>query len=172
MTSAPLSLYLDLEPGQTADLEVVAKASLAFVAALKEIAFQIDPLLEIRVELDSGTKGSPSLNARLKSARERYLTREVTSRDLFAVTVTVSDGAAVSADARRAPSISRTETVNTRTVFPDMSRCLRPPLYTIAKRFARLTMTAGLANGAGLDGHGPLDRPGRFLDRNKSKLRQ
>lgn len=63
----PLSLYLDLEPGTSADLDVVAKAALAWSAALKEIAFVVDPGLHLRVELESGTQGSLSLNARLRS---------------------------------------------------------------------------------------------------------
>jgi hypothetical protein len=82
MTSAPLSLYLELEPDQTADLEVVAKASLAFVATLKEIAYQIDPLLEVRVELESGSKGSLSLNARLRSWKKKYVKPHV----IFSIT--------------------------------------------------------------------------------------
>lgn len=75
MSSAPISLYLELEDGQIADLEVVAKASLAFVSAIKEIAFQVDPLLVVRVEIDSGTKGSLSINARIKTLKDKYLTR-------------------------------------------------------------------------------------------------
>lgn len=75
MASAPVSLYLDLEDGQTADLEVVAKASLAAVAAIREIAFQIDPLLVVRVEIESGTKGSLSINAWIKSQKEKHLTK-------------------------------------------------------------------------------------------------
>lgn len=64
---APLSLYLDLEPGETADLDVVAKAALAWSAAIKEIAYVVDPSLHLRIELESGTAGSLSLNAKLRS---------------------------------------------------------------------------------------------------------
>lgn len=77
MTSAPISLYLELEPDQIADLEVVANASLAFVKALREVAYQIDPSLEIRVEIDSGTKGSLSINARIRALQQKYLNRNV-----------------------------------------------------------------------------------------------
>lgn len=77
MAEAPVSLYLELEPGQIADLEVVAKASLAFAAAIKEIAYHLDPLLEVRVELDSSTKGSLSINARIKGFKAKYLNRNV-----------------------------------------------------------------------------------------------
>jgi hypothetical protein len=65
--SAPLSLYLDLKPGEAADLDVVAKAALQWSAALKEIAFIVDPSCELRIELESGTAGSLSLNAKLRA---------------------------------------------------------------------------------------------------------
>ena len=65
----PVSLYLDLEPGQRADLEVVARTSLAFAAALKELAYVLDPSIEVRVELQSGTEGSLSLNSIIRVVR-------------------------------------------------------------------------------------------------------
>ncbi|MER8603351.1 hypothetical protein NKH48_06120 [Mesorhizobium sp. M1233] len=58
-----LNLYLDLVPGELADLEVVAKASLAFANAVREIAYIVDPSLSIKLELESGTEGSLSLNS-------------------------------------------------------------------------------------------------------------
>jgi hypothetical protein len=67
--AAPISLYLDLEDGQTADLETVARAALAFSATVKEVAAFIDPFIELRVELESGTQGSLSLNSFLKNLR-------------------------------------------------------------------------------------------------------
>ena len=67
---APLSLYLDLEPGRAADIDVVSRAALAWSAAIKEIAYNIDPLLEVRVELSSGTPGSLSLNSIIKSVKK------------------------------------------------------------------------------------------------------
>jgi hypothetical protein len=70
MAEEPISLYLALEDGKTADLEVVAAASLAFVSAIREIAFIIDPSLEIRVEIRSGTEGSLSLNSIIKDLRD------------------------------------------------------------------------------------------------------
>lgn len=69
MTATPVSLYLDLEPGQVADMEVVARASLAFAAAVRALAAEIDPFLEIRIELASGTEGSLSLNSILRNLR-------------------------------------------------------------------------------------------------------
>lgn len=70
MSAQPLSLYLDLEPGQVADLEVVASAALAWAAAIRETAYILDPSIEVRVELASGTAGSLSLNAILRSVRD------------------------------------------------------------------------------------------------------
>ncbi len=62
MAVAPITLYLDLEPGLKADLETVAAASIAWSKAIKELAFIIDPTAEVRVELQSGTEGSLGLN--------------------------------------------------------------------------------------------------------------
>ena len=56
MADTPISLYLELVPDQKADLEVVARAALAFDAAIKELAYIIDPGMEIKVELESGTE--------------------------------------------------------------------------------------------------------------------
>lgn len=67
MAEAPISLYFDLEPGQTADLEVVSRAALAWAATIKELAFVLDPSMEVRVEVANATQGSFSLNAILKS---------------------------------------------------------------------------------------------------------
>ncbi len=63
---AAVSLYLDLEEGQAADMEVVARAALAFSAAIKALALDLAPEAEVRVELLSGTEGSLSLNSKIK----------------------------------------------------------------------------------------------------------
>jgi hypothetical protein len=65
----PLSLYLKLEEGQVADLEVVAKAALAFVAAVTEVAFVLDPGLDLSIGFPSATEGSLSLNGLIRTAR-------------------------------------------------------------------------------------------------------
>ncbi len=59
----PISLYIALEDGRKADLEVVARASLAFARALRESAAMYDPLADVRIELINSTEGSLSLNA-------------------------------------------------------------------------------------------------------------
>ena len=75
-----LNLYLDLEPGERADLEVVAKSSLAFAHAIREIAYIVDPSLSIKIEFESGTEGSLSLNSVVKFIKEQIpdpVTRKV-----------------------------------------------------------------------------------------------
>jgi hypothetical protein len=67
--SETLSLYLDLEAGRTADLEVVARAAIAFSEAVRELAYVLDPTLELRVELASGTPGSLSLDTVLRAVK-------------------------------------------------------------------------------------------------------
>ncbi len=64
-----VSLYLDLEPGKKPDLEVVARAALAYVEAIKEAGFILNPGMDVSVEFVSGTEGSLSLNTILKSVR-------------------------------------------------------------------------------------------------------
>ena len=64
-----VSLYLDLEPGKKPDLEVVARAALAYVEAIKEAGFMLNPGMDVSVEFVSGTEGSLSLNTILKSVR-------------------------------------------------------------------------------------------------------
>lgn len=69
MPTAPISLYIDLEPGRTAELEVVAKASLEFAAGIRELAFLFDPSFEFRIELERGDEGSLWLKAFIRWIR-------------------------------------------------------------------------------------------------------
>ena len=71
MASAPISLYLDLEDGQLADLEVVSRAAIAFSRAIKDAAYIIDPSLEIRIDFVSGTEGSLSLNNLISNLKQQ-----------------------------------------------------------------------------------------------------
>lgn len=64
-----VSLYLDLEPGKKPDLEIVARAALAYVEAIKETGFILNPGMDVSVEFVSGTEGSLSLNTILRSVR-------------------------------------------------------------------------------------------------------
>jgi hypothetical protein len=66
-----ISLYIGLEPGARADFEVVGRAAAAFADVVKEIAYNLEPGLEVKLEFDSGTEGSLSLNAILKSPSDK-----------------------------------------------------------------------------------------------------
>lgn len=67
----PISLYIGLVEGHRADLAATARAALAFEAALKEIAFFVDPTIEISIALESGTEGSLHLNSFIQAVRGR-----------------------------------------------------------------------------------------------------
>jgi hypothetical protein len=62
-----VTLYLGLKKGQKADFEVVGLSAAAFAEAVKEIAYILEPGLEVRLEFDSGTEGSLKLKAIIKS---------------------------------------------------------------------------------------------------------
>ena len=64
-----ISLYLELEPGKKADFEVVGRAAAAFAEAVKEIAYLLEPGLEIKLEFDSGKEGIRR-RKRSRSARQ------------------------------------------------------------------------------------------------------
>lgn len=66
----PLSLYIDLDERTKGDLEVISRAAIAWSKMIKEAAFIIDPALEIRVELVSGTEGSINLNSLIRAVRD------------------------------------------------------------------------------------------------------
>ncbi|PBB78624.1 hypothetical protein CK218_23325 [Mesorhizobium sp. WSM3879] len=68
MEDVPLSLYLDLKPGEKADLEVVAQAVLHWVSGLRSAASAIDPSVQVRIELLNASEGSLSLNTFLSWA--------------------------------------------------------------------------------------------------------
>ncbi|BAQ45883.1 MULTISPECIES: hypothetical protein [Methylobacterium] len=82
MSADRFSLYLDLEEGQSADLEVAARASIAFAETIREIAAFMDPLSSVRLELIDTSEGSIFLNlkAKLFGSEER---KERTSIALF-----------------------------------------------------------------------------------------
>jgi hypothetical protein len=85
MADAPLSLYLDLEPNTAADLEVVAKTALAFADLIREVSYFVDPSLQIRIEFDSGTPGSLSLNSRVRGLAKKA----IDPKTLAAIAITV-----------------------------------------------------------------------------------
>lgn len=64
----PFGIYLDLEEGSLADLEKVSRASIELVAAIRDLAGFIDPLVDVKVEIQSGDKGSLFLKTIIKLA--------------------------------------------------------------------------------------------------------
>lgn len=54
----PLRLYYQLEDGHTANAEVVARASLAFIAGVKELSYVLDPSLSVQVGIQGHADGS------------------------------------------------------------------------------------------------------------------
>ena len=87
VVAAPVSLYFDLERDNKANLEAVARAASAYANAIQELAYIIDPSIELRIELVNGTEGSLSLNSILKSlGYDKPLTR----RNLIAIACTAA----------------------------------------------------------------------------------
>lgn len=60
--AVPISLYLKLEKGQFADWEVVSRASIELIAAIRELAAFADPTLKVEIALQEGKEGSLRLN--------------------------------------------------------------------------------------------------------------
>jgi hypothetical protein len=67
---APLSLYIALNEQTRGDLEVISRAAIAWSKMIREAAFVVDPSLEVRVELVSGTEGSINLNSLIRVVRD------------------------------------------------------------------------------------------------------
>jgi hypothetical protein len=62
-----LTLYIGLKDGQRADFEVVGLAAAAFAEAVRDIAYILEPGLDVRLEFESGETGSLKLKAVLRS---------------------------------------------------------------------------------------------------------
>ncbi|WP_343116236.1 hypothetical protein [Ostreiculturibacter nitratireducens] len=92
--SHSLTLFLDLREGTKPDLAVVAKAALKFDHLVKELAFQIDPTVTVRLDLESGTQGSLKLNSWLKSAKDKALDPKVQWAIVIGVLIHFGDQAA------------------------------------------------------------------------------
>ena len=69
VVETPLSLYIDLVRGTRGDLEVISRAAIAWSELIRETAFFVDPFLEVRVELVSGSEGSIDLNSLIRAVR-------------------------------------------------------------------------------------------------------
>lgn len=70
MSAAPISLYFDVPKGEHADLEVVARATLDWVAAIRDIAAVIAPGIEIQIEFVESAEGSVWLSNLIKAAKD------------------------------------------------------------------------------------------------------
>lgn len=62
MNQQPASLYFDIPEGEFADLEVIARTSIAWNALVKEVGFILDPSAEIQVQFVSSAPGSAFIN--------------------------------------------------------------------------------------------------------------
>ena len=62
----PISVYLQLKEGELADWEVVSKAAIEFIEALKELAEFADPSAKLKVTLQNSEEGSLRFNALLE----------------------------------------------------------------------------------------------------------
>lgn len=56
--SVPLKLYYKLEEGRVANAEVISRASLAFIAGVKELAFVLDPSVSVQIGIKGYAEGS------------------------------------------------------------------------------------------------------------------
>ena len=62
----PISVYLKLQEGELADWEVVSKASIELIEALKDLAAFADPSAQLKVTLQNSEEGSLRFNAILE----------------------------------------------------------------------------------------------------------
>lgn len=92
MRAAPISLYLDLEKGKHPDLEVVARAALAFSRAIKETARSVDPFSEVKVEFASSGEGSLWINSVVKFFKEDVFTKQTAIGVVIAVMASMVTG--------------------------------------------------------------------------------
>lgn len=74
----PLRLYYKLEEGHTANAEVVARASLAFIAGVKELTYVLDPSLKVQVGIQGYADGSlwEDLLLLINKGKAEYQTRQ------------------------------------------------------------------------------------------------
>lgn len=62
----PISVYLQLKESKLAEWEVVSKAAIEFIEALKELADLTDPSAKLKVTLQNSEEGSLRFNALLE----------------------------------------------------------------------------------------------------------
>lgn len=69
---APISVYFDLLKGDTAELDVIAEAAIAWTSALKKLFASVEPGADVRVHLVDGDEGSLWLNTLLKFVESKF----------------------------------------------------------------------------------------------------
>jgi hypothetical protein len=87
MQEGTISLYLDLRKGYRADLEVAAKGVLAFAEMVRELNRNIEPGLEVQLDLQSGTEGSLRLNIIVRFAKKALGVDKLSLSTLIGATV-------------------------------------------------------------------------------------
>lgn len=70
MTEAPISLYFDLPAGEHPDLEVVARTTIEWIEAIRDLASVVAPDLKFEIELIETETGSLWLSNLIKAVRE------------------------------------------------------------------------------------------------------
>ena len=69
------------------DWEIIGRPVIAFASAIRETGYVLDPSMIVRVELMSGTEGSISLNALIRSVKSRDF---ITKKRLIALATTAA----------------------------------------------------------------------------------
>jgi|SRR5271155_6161517 len=94
MDAAPLSVYLDLFDGRKADLEVVARASLALASAIREVAYANNEELNRMLSLigdgsryPDGRRGKPGVDIPITLGIYR-VDRDSSPKPIFEETIT------------------------------------------------------------------------------------
>lgn len=70
MTVAPISLYFDVPKGKHADLEVIARATIEWIEAIRDLASVVAPGVEFEIEFVESEEGSVWLSNLLKAVKE------------------------------------------------------------------------------------------------------
>ena len=69
MSTAEISLYFGVEDGKNADLEAIARASLEWIEAIRDMASIIAPETEVEIEFLQTKEGSVWLKNLIKAVR-------------------------------------------------------------------------------------------------------
>jgi hypothetical protein len=70
MTEAPISLYFDVREGEHPNLEVVARTTIEWIEAIRDLASVVAPDLQFEIELIETEDGSLWLSNLIKAVKE------------------------------------------------------------------------------------------------------